>query len=89
MNAIFDNPALVDRFGVRGLAAIRRRTEAENSWIVGRERLRHGRRASGLAMLRRSVRDHPTARRAMLLGIAHLLQLLPTNWRGPLRPYRA
>ena len=55
MNAIFSHPALVDRFGVRALAAIRRRTEAENTWIVGREQVRHGYRARGLGLLRRSV----------------------------------
>jgi hypothetical protein len=89
MNAIFSHPALLDRFGVRALAAIRRRTEAENTWIVGREQVRHGYRARGLGLLRRSVCDHPTARRAMLLAAAYLLHLLPTSWRGPLRPYRA
>jgi hypothetical protein len=88
-NAIFSNPALVDRFGVAGLVAIRRRTEAENTWIIGREQIRHGHRESGLALLCRSVHDHPTLRRAILLAAAHLLHLLPTTWRGPLRPYRA
>jgi hypothetical protein len=89
MDAIFGNPALLDRFGTRGLAAILRRTEAENTWIVGREQVRHGCHESGLGLLRRSVRDHPTIRRAVLLVAAHLLHLLPTSWRGPLRPYHA
>jgi len=89
MNAIFSNSALVDRFGVRGLAAIRRCTEAENTWIVGREQVRHGHHARGLGLLRRSVRDQPTVRRAILLAAAHLVHLVPTSCRGPLRPYRA
>jgi glycosyltransferase involved in cell wall biosynthesis len=87
MNAIFTNSALADRFGVRELAAIRRRTEAENTWIIGREQVRHGHRANGLGLLCRSVRDHPTLRRAILLAAAHLLHLLPASWRGSLRPY--
>jgi glycosyltransferase involved in cell wall biosynthesis len=89
MDAIFGNPALLDRFGTRGLAAILRRTEAENTWIAGREQVRHGYRQSGLGLLRRSVRADPTIRRAVLLAAAHLLHLLPTSWRGPVRPYRA
>jgi glycosyltransferase involved in cell wall biosynthesis len=89
MRAIFTNPALMDRLGARELAAIRRRTEAENTWVIGREQVRHGHRESGLRLLRRSVRDHPTLRRAILLSAAHLLHLLPTSWRGPLKPYRA
>ncbi len=89
MDAIFGNPALLARFGVDGLAGLRRLTDAENTWIAGREQVRHGYRASGLGLLRRSVRDHPTVRRAMLLAAAHLLHLLPMSCRGPLRPYRA
>jgi glycosyltransferase involved in cell wall biosynthesis len=87
MEAIFGNPALLARFGAEPLAAIRLRTEAENEWIVGREQIRHGRGASGLARLRRSVRRHVTLRRAMLLATAHASPLLPAAWRGPFRPY--
>jgi hypothetical protein len=87
MDAIFTNPALLVRFGARRLAAIRSHTEAENDWIVGREQIRHGSYASGLATLRRSVRRHGTPRRAVLLTAAHLMPLLPAAWRGPLRPY--
>ena len=89
MNAVFSNPALLARFGVDGLAEMRQRTDAENTWIIGREQVRHGDRAGGLGLLRRSVRAHPSMRRAMLLAAAHLLHLLPTSCRGPLRPYRA
>jgi glycosyltransferase involved in cell wall biosynthesis len=87
MDAVFSNPDLLDRFGARRLAAIRRHTEAENTWIIGRERVRHDDRTSGLKLLRRSVHNHPTVRRAILLAAAHLLPMLPTSWRGPLRPY--
>jgi glycosyltransferase involved in cell wall biosynthesis len=89
MDAIFANPALQARFGAKRLATIRRHTGAENDWIIGREQIRHGCRASGLGRLRRSVRRHPTPRRALLLAAAHVTPLLPTAWRGPLRPYRA
>jgi glycosyltransferase involved in cell wall biosynthesis len=89
MDAIFANPALLARFGAKRLAAIRRQTEAENDWIVGREQIRHGCGASGLRRLRRSVRRHLTPRRAVLLAAAHAMPLLPTAWRGRLRPYRA
>lgn len=87
MNAIFGNPALLARFGAEKLAAIRLRTEAENDWIVGREQVRHGRQASGLARLRRSVRRNPSLKRAMLLAAAHASPVLPAAWRGPFRPY--
>jgi hypothetical protein len=89
MDAIFANPALLARLGAKRLATIRRHTVAENDWIIGREQIRHGCRASGLGRLRRSVRRHPTPRRAVLLAAAHMMSLLPTVWRGPLRPYRA
>jgi hypothetical protein len=88
MNAIFNNPALLARLGSQRLAAIRRCTEAENDWIVGRELIRHG-EADGLARLRQSVRAHPGVRRAFLLAAAHMLPLLPPLRRGPLRPYPA
>ncbi len=64
MDAIFGNPDLLARFGPRRLAAIRRRTDAENHWIIGRELIRHGRHAEGRAWLRRSVRAAPTPKRA-------------------------
>jgi glycosyltransferase involved in cell wall biosynthesis len=87
--AIFANPDLCARFGPRRLAAIRRRTEAENRWIIGRELIRHGRSAEGAAWLRRSVLAHATPRRVALLAAAHALPLLPAARRGPFRMYRA
>jgi hypothetical protein len=88
MDAIFGNPDLLRRFGPRRLAAIRRRSDAENHWIIGRELIRHDRQSEGKAWLRRSVRAAPTLRRAALLTAAHALRLLPTALRGPFRPYR-
>ena len=85
--AIFANPALPARFGPQRLAAIRRHTEAENQWIIGRELIRHGRSAEGAAWLRRSVRAHATPRRIALLAAAHALPLLPATRRGPFRAY--
>ena len=88
MAAIFGNPALLARFGPRRLAAIRRHTEAENHWIIGRELIRHGRAGEGKVWLRRSVRAHPTVKRVALLAGAGLLPLLPIALRGQFRPYR-
>ncbi len=88
MEAIFKDPALRARLGAPRLAALRRQAEAENCWIVGRELIRHGRRAEGLAWLRRSVLRRPSGRRALLFAAALLLPLLPMKLRGPFRRYR-
>jgi glycosyltransferase involved in cell wall biosynthesis len=85
MAAIFGGAAVRDRLGAR-LDAVRRRTEAENAWIVGREMLRHGRHG-GLGRLARSVRRAPSLRRMGLLALALASPLLPAAWRGPFRPY--
>jgi glycosyltransferase involved in cell wall biosynthesis len=87
MAAIYANPAVLARFGADRLAALRRRSEAENHWIIGRELIRHGRRAEGLAWLRRSFIGQPGARRAVLLAAAHGLRLLPPALHGPFRAY--
>ncbi len=89
MDAIFGNPALIARLGAPRVAALRRRAEAENRWIIGRELIRHGNRAEGLAWLRRSVLPRPRPRRLLLLAAAHALPLLPPSLRGPFRRYRA
>jgi hypothetical protein len=88
MDAIFGNPALLARFDPPQLAAIRRCTEAENQWIIGRELIRDGNHAHGKTWLRRSVRASRTPKRAALLAVAHMLPLLPPGLRGPFRPYR-
>ena len=87
MDAIFSNPALLAQFGPRRVAALRRRTEAENDWIIGRELIRHGRGHEGLVRLRRSVRAAFSVKRAALFAAAHALPVLPPTWRGPFRPY--
>ncbi|HET7879719.1 MAG TPA: glycosyltransferase family A protein [Acetobacteraceae bacterium] len=84
MAAIFGNPTLVARVGAARLAAISRRTEAENAWIIGRELVRSGRTAEGWGWLVRSVAAHPSIKRAGLLA----LPLLPERLRGPWLPYR-
>ena len=84
MEAIFTNPALAARFGAARLAHIRRRTEAENTWIIGRELLRHGRGTAGRAQLRRSFAAKPSLKRAILLAMAHL-PVEPAH--GPFRRY--
>jgi glycosyltransferase involved in cell wall biosynthesis len=88
VDAIFGNPALTARFGTDRVAAIRRCTDAENHWVIGRELIRHDRSAEGRAWLRRSVQAAPCARRIALLAAAQLAPLLPPALRGPLRPYR-
>jgi glycosyltransferase involved in cell wall biosynthesis len=88
MDAIFCNPTLAARIGKRRLAAIRRRTEAENQWIVGRELIRHGNGETGRAWLWQSVRAAPSPARIALLVAAWLAPLLPSALHGPFRPYR-
>lgn len=87
MAAIFGNPALRERLGPARHEALRRRSEAEQDWIIGRERIRHGERGPGLARLRASVRAAPSARRVALLAAAHALPLLPGRLRGPFAAY--
>lgn len=77
MDAIFANPTLVARFGAERLAAIRRRTEAENAWIVGRELVRHGKGVEGRRWMRASIAAAPSAKRAAVLAAAYLQPLLP------------
>lgn len=88
MDAIFGNPALQARFDAGRLAAIHRRAEAENAWIIGREMIRHDKAAEGRAWLRRSVRGSPSAKRVALLAAACAIGLVPAGLRGPFRSYR-
>jgi glycosyltransferase involved in cell wall biosynthesis len=83
MDAIFNAPALKERFSSAELARLRRRAQAENDWIVGRELIRHGRPAEGRGFLRRSVRAAPSAWRLALLAAGSL----PMMRIGPFRPY--
>ncbi len=85
--AIFNNPELARRLDPHRLSALRALTDAENNWIVGREQVRHRRRAAGLRCLRRSFQVHPSLKRGILLVLAHLLPVLPHRLAGPFRPY--
>jgi hypothetical protein len=85
MEAIFNAPALKSRFNAGELARLRRRAEAENEWIVGRELIRHGRRAEGRHFLRRSVIAAPGFKRLALLTAGSL----PFPSFGPFRSYPA
>ena len=87
VQAIFGNPALRDRLSAARLDRLLAETESENSWIVGRELVRHGKRSAGAARLRRSFRRRPRLKRAVLLVIAHLMPLWPVRLAGPFRPY--
>ena len=87
MAAIFGNPALAERLGTDQLDTLRQRCEAENSWIMGRELIRHGQRAAGLERLRASVRAAPSPKRALLLAAAHALPVLPRPLHGPFAVY--
>ncbi len=90
MQAIFGNPALAERLGgADRVDALRRRSEAENAWIAGRELIRHGRRGPGLAELRASVAAAPSAKRVLLLAAAHALPVLPQRLHGPFAAYPA
>jgi len=83
MDAIFNAPAPRSRFTAADLARLRRRAEAENAWIVGRELIRHGKLAEGRGFLRRSVVAAPGFRRLALLSAAWL----PLPRIGPFRSY--
>ena len=83
MEAIFNAPALKARFDPTTLTRLRRRAEAENDWVVGRELIRHGHSGQGLPFLRRSVRAKPSVKRLALLAMAELFQARV----APFRPY--
>jgi glycosyltransferase involved in cell wall biosynthesis len=87
MEAIFSNPALIARLGADRLTRLRRRTEAENAWIVGRELIRHGKTAEGRRWLLRSFAASPSAKRSVLLGAAFAMPALPQRLHGPFRQY--
>jgi len=85
MQAIWSNPALAGRLGSR-LARMRARAEAENAWVVAKERLRHG-MPDALPRLRAAFLAAPGPRRAALLAAAHLLPLLPRRLHGAAARY--
>jgi glycosyltransferase involved in cell wall biosynthesis len=83
MNAIFNAPELTVRFGAATLARLRRRAEAENHWVIGRELIRHGKVAEGRQFLRRSLVAAPGVKRLALMTSV----LLPRLRIGPFRSY--
>jgi glycosyltransferase involved in cell wall biosynthesis len=74
---ILHNPDVRARFSPRRLEALRLAGQAEQAWIAGRAMLEMGDRDAGLGLLRRSVRRHPTLRRAAVLLGLHLQALMP------------
>jgi len=80
LDAIHRNPAIAARIDAPRRSALARRAEAEMAWAVGRELIRHGRQHDGLHWLTRSIRDAPSLKRLMLIGL---------SWPrfGPFRPY--
>jgi glycosyltransferase involved in cell wall biosynthesis len=89
LEAIFASPRMLAHLGTARRYALRQRAEAENSWIVGRELIRHGRDIEGRAWLRQAVAMKPSSKRLALLCLAYLLDWLPPSRRGPFRPYDA
>lgn len=87
MRAIWSNPDLLARLGPRA-AKLRARAAAENEWVIGKELIRHGAAAEGLARLRASVAAAPGGKRLALLAAAHLLPLLPARLHGSFARYR-
>ena len=85
MDAIFGNPGLRMYLSTGVIARLRRRAEAENDWIVGRELIRHGRQAEGRPFLRRSLVAAPSLKRLALFAAASLR----VTRIGPFRPYPA
>ena len=77
------------RLGTDRLAVLRHRAEADAAWVVGRELIRRDRASEGRHWLWRSVRAAPASKRLALLAASIVLPCLPSNWRGPFRPYRA
>jgi glycosyltransferase involved in cell wall biosynthesis len=80
MEAIHQNPAIVNRIDPARLAYLRRRANAETAWSVGRELIRHGRQRDGLRWLACSVWNAPSLKRLALIGL---------SWCrvGPFSPY--
>src|SRR5271166_566814 len=81
-DAVYRNPAIVQRLGANRLKDFRRRAEAETAWVIGRELIRHGRSRDGRRWLGRSLWQAPTLKRIGLAGLSWMR-------RGPFRPYQA
>ena len=82
LDTIHGNPEIRARLGRRRLATLRRRSEAETAWAVGREMIRHGHVRDGQRWLRASIVGRPTLKRLCMMPLSAL-------GFGPFRRYRA
>jgi hypothetical protein len=82
LDAIHRIPQVRARFMPQELASLRRKAEAENEWVIGRELIRHRFHGEGRAWLSRSLRTEPSVKRFGMLGLSWL-------GVGPFRPYAA
>ena len=80
MNAIHRNPAIAARIDPARRILLARRAQAEMAWAIGRELIRHGRQRDGLHWLSLSIRDAPSLKRLILMGLSRTRQ-------RPFRPY--
>ncbi len=80
LDAIFGNPAIIDRLGASHMACLRQAADAEVEWSVGREWIRRGNRRLGQSWLGRSFWRNPNPKRLALIGLSFLRS-------GPFRPY--
>lgn len=80
LDAIYRNPAIIDRIGDSRLAVLRRRANAETAWAVGRELVRHGNQIAGRKWLATSIQSAPDLKRLALI-------ILSRFRFGPFHPY--
>jgi glycosyltransferase involved in cell wall biosynthesis len=80
LDAIYRNPAIIDRIGDSRLAVLRRRANAETAWAVGRELIRHGNQIAGRKWLATSIQSAPDLKRLALI-------ILSRFRFGPFHPY--
>ena len=89
LDAAFAVPDLTRRLGTERLVALRHKADADAAWVVGRELIRRDRPSEGRRWLWRSVRAAPAVKRVALLAASVMLAGIPSQWRGPFRPYGA
>jgi len=87
MDAVFDSPAVRNRLATARRYALRKRAEAENAWVIGRELIRHGRMNEAMKFLRRSITLRPSMKRLLMVAAIPALPLLPESLHGPFRRY--
>ncbi len=69
--AIFENPAIIQRYGRDRAQRLESCARAETMWVFGRALVRQGHHRDGLHALRRSVAHKPSPKRLGLLALAH------------------